>query len=66
MEEAAGRINGGKVSAEELYRRHGGICAESLDISKFSNTFQTGWPAEDSVTRSRDYWCTSGFWKGAG
>ncbi len=38
MEEAAGRINGGKVSAEEFTVAHGGICAES-DISKFSNTF---------------------------
>lgn len=39
MEEAAGRINGGKVSAEEFTAAMAEY-AQSLDISKFSNTFQ--------------------------
>ncbi len=39
MEEAAGRINGGKVSAEEFTAAMAEY-TQSLDISKFSNTFQ--------------------------
>ena len=39
MEEAAGRINGGKVSAQEFTAAMAEY-AQSLDISKFSNTFQ--------------------------
>lgn len=39
MEEAAGRINGGKVSAQEFTAAMAEY-AQSLDIGKFSNTFQ--------------------------
>lgn len=38
MEEAAGKINGGKISAEQFTRAMDNY-AKSLDISKFSDTF---------------------------
>ncbi len=61
------RINGGKVAPQEFTAAMANM-RKSLDInlSSTQTRFQNRMIScrMEFITRSRNYWCTSGFWKG--
>ncbi len=64
MEEAAGRINGGKVKRGFTGRHR--EYAQSLDISKFKHVSKCEISLQGSRIRSlwsRDYWCNEWTWR---